>query len=405
MFVRIEPIQKLSGEIKLPLSKSICNRLQIINAISGFGAAIPMAESTDSTVLAAAFKDEGLVCNVGDAGTAFRFLTAYFAATPGTNKVLTGSPRLRERPIAELVNALQELGADISYADKQGYAPLIIKGKKLVGGTVTIDAGVSSQFTSALCMVAPTFDNGLELILNGNIVSTPYIDLTLGLMEECGVQSSFEGGAISIAKQAYTKVFTEVEADWSAASFYMSASLLCTTDITLLGLQEESLQGDQELTFILGLLGVHSSFSDLGFCITNSSSKAVSAFLLNMRDTPDAAIPLIVACAINQRGIKIMGLSTLIDKECNRIEALQMELNKIGLILKYENDILSFSGDLINPQHVEFDSHNDHRIAMALALVACAGYTVTISNAECVSKSYGNYWDDLSVLGAVITKS
>jgi 3-phosphoshikimate 1-carboxyvinyltransferase len=357
-----------------------------------------LAESTDSAVLEAALLSENLVCNIADAGTAFRFLTAYFAASPGINKLLTGTPRLRERPIVDLVDALQTLGADITYADKEGFAPLSIRGKQLLGGKISIQSNISSQFISALCMIAPYCTHGLEISLLGEIVSKPYIDLTLSLMRQSAVESSFKGNIITIEPQKYALVPTTVEADWSAASFYLSALILCEGKILLKGLQQNDAQGDKHYTEIAKLFGVKSTFNENGLLIEHSTCNDVKTRTIDMRDTPDAAVPLIVVCALKHQHMCLIGLSTLIDKECNRIAALQTELQKIGLILNYTNDELRFSGSLVARTSVTFHSHHDHRIAMALSLVACCGFNVSIEDAECVSKSYGAYFADLKSL-------
>jgi 3-phosphoshikimate 1-carboxyvinyltransferase len=395
MLAQIKAIHNLRGEVQLPLSKSVCNRLQIINALVGGVNVIQLAESTDSAVLEAALHSENLVCNVADAGTAFRFLTAYFAATPGINKVLTGTPRLRERPIADLVQALQNIGADITYADKEGFAPLSIRGKQLQGGKISIQSNISSQFISALCMIAPYCTNGLEITLLGEIVSKPYIDLTLSLMQQSAVASNFEDNTIKISSQKYMQVPTAIEADWSAASFYLSTLMLCEGKILLKGLGHNDAQGDKHYIEIAKQFGVTSTFINQGLLIEHISSKNVNTQTIDMRDRPDAAVPFIVACALKFQNICITGLSTLIDKECNRIEALQTELQKIGLVLSYTNDELRFGGSLLATAAVTFLSHHDHRIAMALSLVACLGFDVSIEDAECVAKSYASYFIDL----------
>ncbi|MFM2385546.1 MAG: hypothetical protein RL660_303 [Bacteroidota bacterium] len=403
MQVEIKARDTASSNIILPLSKSICNRLQIIKALSGSTHDVPLAQGSDAQVLHQALRTDTLVCNVNDAGTAFRFLTAYFASQPQIpSRVLTGSPRLRERPIAPLVDALIAIGADISYADKPNFAPLLIRGKKLRGGTVMVDASHSSQFISALCLIAPYCTEGITIKWQSKAVSDSYIHMTLRLMADNGIAYTFGNNTITIPYQAYTTQSFHVEADWSAATFFMCMLAMCNigTKFSFAGLSANTTQGDAALLNYLKDFGVSHEWVDANLVVTKMSTAESVQKQYDFEVMPDAAIPFIVLCALQNKQATISGLSTLQHKESARVDALAQELQKLGFELNYENDVLRFSVNNSSMlQSVEFSSHNDHRIAMALSLCAIEVDIVKIDDADCVAKSFPDYWQRLSEIG------
>jgi 3-phosphoshikimate 1-carboxyvinyltransferase len=385
--------------IELPSSKSLSNRALVVQALCAQPFDILNLSNADDTInLHQALNSKLMIRNVGDAGTALRFCTALFSVlNPESVYILTGSPRLRQRPIAPLVEALQQIGANIKYADKVGFAPLEITSTTITTHEIHVDASMSSQFISALCLIAPTLQNGLNIIPKGQIISEPYITMTLQLMKHFGIAYT-QNETIQISPQRYSPKNYTVEADWSAASFFYAALLLQENgQIQINGLQQNSLQGDSQITTLLLPFGITTTFHKTGVLINKSTPNITTDYKLDMSNYPDMAIPLIVACAIKFPFVTFTGLSTLLVKESNRIEALQTELIKFGLQLTYQVDVLSFTGTLQPIQTaIVIDTYNDHRIAMAMSLMAFAGYDLAINHHEVVDKSFPDYWNQLA---------
>jgi 3-phosphoshikimate 1-carboxyvinyltransferase len=393
------------ASVQLPTSKSITNRVLLIQALCQQHLQINnISNSDDSIAMQDMLASNTMIVNANEAGTALRLMTAFYCMhQQGTTKIITCAPRLRQRPIADLVQALQSIGADISYADKEGFAPLKIKSVNNLQNNITIDANISSQFISALCLIAPCLPNGLHIQLLPPITSLPYIHMTLGLMNHFEVASSFTDNQIHILPQQYIAKAYTVEADWSAATFIYSALMLLPNgSIFIADLQLQSIQGDAFMYQLAAQFGITSAQQVDGIRINKTSEPIVPAQIIDLNAHPDLAIPFIVVCALQYPQIQITGLQTLLVKESNRIEALQTELAKVGIKLNYTNNALSFSGNLQTTEPVIFDTYQDHRIAMALALVAIMHPNISINNTEVVSKSFPEYWHQLQVLGFVI---
>ena len=364
-------------EIDLPSSKSISNRLLIIKALCKEDFEIKNLSDSDDTIsLQKALVNNTETIDVGEAGTTFRFLTAYLAIREGSECILTGTDRMNERPIIELIGALQSLGAEIKYTEKEGVPPLKITGKDLKGGKINIDGSVSSQFISALLLIAPTLKNGLNLKIEGEIVSKPYIKMTLKLMQEFGGESSWNGNTIEVKPQNYIAKNFEVESDWSAATFWLEiAALSKSCNIKLNGLSEKSIQGDKKATAIFKKLGVSSVFENNTLILTKNKNINFPKHI-NLLAIPDLYQPLKCTLFAVNNNPEIRGIQTLKDKETNRIDAVEKELIKLT------------SSKII-------ETYKDHRMAMSFASLSLKFGKIQINNAEVVSKSYPNFWKDL----------
>lgn len=405
------PEELLDVEIKLPLSKSISNRALIINALTpGAAPLTKVAECDDTKAMQSALSSSEPIINIGAAGTAMRFLTAFYAVAEGKIITLNGSERMRKRPIAPLVDALRSLGADIDYAGNEGFPPLTIKGKKLSGGTVDIDSSVSSQYISALMMIAPTMENGLAITLSGSTISQPYIRLTADIMSRFGVEATIEGNTITIPAATYSAPSGfEIEADWSAASYWFEIQALTCGLTALDGLWEQSSQGDSAIAGLYSRLGVETSFETAPVRAQLEASPELSPrFTADMSDTPDVAQTVAVTCSMLGVPFSLSGLRSLRIKETDRIAALAAELLKVGVVLETEkttdgDEIISWDGGRRPVGEVpEFDTYDDHRMAMAFAPVAVYIPGIVINNAEVVSKSYPGFWDDLRAGGFTV---
>lgn len=410
MDYRIFPPEELPEAIVgLPLSKSISNRVLIINALAG-GAPMScsVARCDDTDVMVAALESDGEEISVGAAGTAMRFLTAYFAAQPGRTVSLDGSERMRRRPIAPLVDALRECGAEISYLGEEGFPPLKIVGKSLRGGEIALDGSVSSQFVSALLMVAPVMSEGLVLRLQGDVVSQPYIAMTLGIMAEWGVESVREGDVIRVPHGSYNPVPYHVEADWSAASYWYELQSFSFGTIGLRGLMKEgSLQGDSVLMKIYRNFGIVTEESEEfpGVLDLVADPDMTPRYEADFSAMPDLAQTVGVSCCMLGVPFHITGLKTLRIKETDRLEALRRELMKISFVVDTDDDSISWEGarcPVDGSSKIAIDTYDDHRMAMAFAPVAWYVPGLIIRNAEVVSKSYPDYWTHLRAAGFVI---
>jgi 3-phosphoshikimate 1-carboxyvinyltransferase len=379
------PTKVVECEINLPSSKSISNRLLIIQALCMENFKIENLSISDDTInLQKAISSKENTINIGDAGTSFRFLTSYLSIQKGQEFILTGSDRMKERPIKELVSVLRKMGAKIEYLKNEGFPPLKIIGTDLEGGKIEIDGGISSQFITSILLIAPTFQNGINLEIVGELVSNPYVEMTLKLMKEFGIESDWTNNIITINHQKYIPKDYTVEADWSAASFWFEiASLSKRCNIRLNGLQQNSIQGDKRSIEIFNNLGVDSIFENEKLILTKNQT--ISPFqTYNLIETPDLYQPL--RCTLFSKNIKadFSGIQTLKDKETDRIISVETELNKLNSIKI-------------------IDTHNDHRMAMSFAPLCLEFGKLQINDVEVVSKSYPDFWEDLKKAGFTIS--
>ena len=393
-----------SENIKINIcgSKSESNRLLILQAQFPNISIENLSDSDDTAVLQKGLKISKGTVDVHHAGTAMRFLTAYFAATEGTEVLLTGSQRMQQRPIGILVEALKSLGADIEYAQNEGFPPLRIIGKKLLKNEVRIKADVSSQYISALMLIAPALPKGLKISLQGKTTSVPYIEMTLQLLRNIGISGDFEKNVISIsAAETIHDNLMIVESDWSSASyFYSLVALSDDLQITLGSFFEESLQGDAALAQIYETLGVQTYFniSEKTISLSKKNSQLPDSLLLDLANTPDLAQTIAVSCFGLGIGCRLTGLHTLKIKETDRLSALKIELEKLGASVQIDESSLNLEKSFhLNPE-VSIETYQDHRMAMAFAPLALKT-ELTINNAEVVSKSYPNFWSDLKIAG------
>lgn len=400
----ITEAKALQVNVLLPASKSISNRLLLINALAGNALNLQnLSIANDTQLLIKIFGSHRSninqpiqEINCEDAGTVMRFLTAYFTTQQG-QWVLKGSGKMHHRPIAVLVDKLRELGADIRYLINDGFPPLLIKGKTLHGGNIAINASISSQYISALILIAPYLNGGLEIELEGKIASKPYIEMTAGLMQQCGVDAQFEGNKISIPQAKYTATTLVVESDWSAASYwYAFAALAKDSTITLAGLQQNSLQGDSMVANWMQGFGVNTSYTSAGVQLT-SSLPSITNFEQDFSNSPDLAPTFVCLCAAMGIPAKFYGLETLAIKESNRTEALATELRKIGVDFSQKGDYWQLTPnaqlkEIAAP--ITFATYHDHRMAMAFTMFAFVLPQITIENMEVVQKSYPSFWDD-----------
>lgn len=397
----------LKSCIKLPSSKSISNRVLIINALAkGEHTPQNLSDCDDSRVMLKALLENNDPIDIMAAGTAMRFLTAYLSITPG-EKTITGTERMQNRPIAILVDTLRSLGAKIEYVAKEGFPPLLIAGNELAGGSINIQGNVSSQYISALLLIAPMLKEGVRLTLEGEIISRPYINLTIRLMQEFGAHAEWtSANTLEIAAQPYRSVPFVVESDWSAASYwYQLAALSDEAEIELTGLFENSYQGDYRGAEIFERLGVSTRFTDRGVCLQKTPLQ-VERLVEDLVDIPDLAQTFVVTCALLNIPFHFTGLQTLKIKETDRISALITELGKLGYRIRQENDsALIWNGERTTPQALpEIHTYEDHRMAMAFAPAAIRFPEIRIVEPQVVSKSYPRFWEDLKQAGATITE-
>lgn len=404
-----KPSKELLGTIMLDGSKSISNRALIIRALCDDDFPIAhLSTSEDTQAMESLLGSGEEVYDVGPAGTTFRFLTAYLALQSGT-QILTGSERMKQRPIGPLVDALNQIGANITYEENEGYPPLRIAPPSLSDqNELTIPANISSQFISALIMIAPVLPHGLNITLQGKLVSRSYLQMTLDMMAYFGIEYTFEEDRISIASQKYLAKPYRVESDWSAASYhYANAALAEEVDLTLGGLFEESMQGDAVTAELFDRLGLQSEFSEDGVRITRKEKTAPSMLEHDFILCPDIAQTMAVVCgALGIAGI-FTGLETLSIKETDRIKALQTELAKVGVSFSRMPDRFSkksgkayyvVEGKADWELAPRFPTYHDHRMAMAFAPLSTLG-PILIEDPKVVGKSYPDFWKDLTTLG------
>ena len=409
LLLKSSSIQRPSS-IKITGSKSETNRLLLLQALYPNLVLDNTSNSDDSEVMLKALQNSQLLTpnsqliDVHHAGTAMRFLTAYFSIQEEKEVVLTGSSRMKERPIKILVDALNQLGAEISYEENEGFPPIRIKGKKLTQNKVSLPANVSSQYISALLLIAPKLENGLELTLEGEITSVPYIKMTLALLNEIGVKTSFVGNKISVKPQftIHNSQFT-IESDWSSASYWYSIVALSEigTQISLSSYKKNSLQGDSALANIYQDFGVETVFNeDNSITITKTKNHQLSIVNYQLNNCPDIAQTIAVTCFGLGIGCHLTGLHTLKIKETDRLEALKIELTKLGATISVTNESLTLVASNHINENIAIDTYQDHRMAMAFAPLALK-ISLTINQAEVVSKSYPDFWEDLKIIGIV----
>lgn len=407
MRYRLSAPSAIKATIQLPASKSISNRALIINALAESNCTPDnLSDCDDTRVMIKALTQNEETIDIMAAGTAMRFLTAYLSVTPG-ERIITGTTRMQQRPIQILVNALRELGAEISYTNNEGFPPLRIKGAELKGNEIALKGNVSSQYISALLMIAPALKNGLVLHLSGEIISRPYINLTLQLMQDFGAKAAWTSSdSISVAPQPYTSIPFTVESDWSAASYwYQITALSPKTEIELLGLFRNSYQGDSRGAEVFSRLGITTEFTTKGVKL-KKTGKAPERLEEDFIDIPDLAQTFVVTCALMNIPFRFTGLQSLKIKETDRIAALRNELKKLGYLIEEENDsVLMWNGERCEPEATPvIATYEDHRMAMAFAPAIICHPTMQIADPQVVTKSYPRYWEDLRQAGFQVTE-
>ena len=394
------PSQQLSGNCTITGSKSESNRLLILQALFPELELQNLSNSDDTQAMTRGLSSAEETIDIGHAGTTMRFLTSYFATTPGAKKILTGSKRMQERPIKILVDALRAIGADIEYVKNEGYPPLRISGKKITVDSVELAANVSSQYITSLMLIAPSLPKGLTIHLVGEITSIPYINMTCSLLQKVGVQAKFEGQTIQVFPQEKIAPKTvEVESDWSSASYHFSmAALADDAQASIKNYVSDSLQGDSVLVEIYTQMGVSSSFDGNTLHLKNDGV-VQSHITLDLVKAPDIAQTIAVTCFGLGISCDLTGLHTLKIKETDRLVALDTELSKLGADIRVTNESLHLAARK-NPinEGVAIDTYHDHRMAMAFAPLGIK-VPIYINDADVVSKSYPTFWNDLRSLG------
>lgn len=402
-----KPEKNIEGKVIIPSSKSISNRVQIINALSySFEPIKNLSTCDDSKVMQEVLFSNTNVFDVGHAGTSMRFLTAYLSKILG-EWTLTGSDRMKERPISVLVDALNSLGAQISYLEKEGYPPLKILGSNITGKEVELAGDTSSQYISALLLIAPTLESGLRIKLNGKIVSRSYIEMTLNIMKEFGIESEFKGNEIFVDKQAYKVMPYTVEGDWSGASYwYAFMALAPKGKLFLDGLKKNSFQGDSGLIEVFEKLGVKTNFSKRGMYI-EQNNEVCKKLIFDFIEMPDLAQTFAVVSALKNIPFHFKGLETLKIKETNRIAALIDELAKLGYVLHEPKEgELAWDGEMKEvTEEIIIKTYHDHRMAMSFAPIAMLRPEIKIDDPMVVNKSYPNFWEQLKEVGFHIEES
>lgn len=404
MNYRIIAPRRIEGEIDLPASKSISNRVLLLNALCATPGRLSNLAQCDDTdaVLSALAQPDASEVNIGAAGTAMRFLTAYFATREGREVVIDGTERMRQRPIRVLVDALRQLGADIEYVEAEGYPPLKITGTRLHGGALTVSGSVSSQYITAILLIAPVI-GGITLTIEGEVMSRPYIDMTLALMARYGVKAEWRENVIHVPAGEYTALDFTVEADWSAASYWWAMqAIVPQSRITLKGLEPQSLQGDSRIAELMLQMGVTGNWCGRYLDLrSNGGVGCCCSTFADLSGTPDIAQTLVVMLCLMGRPFRITGLRTLRIKETDRLEALRTELRKLGYVVKVEgDDAISWHFETTAAEaSPHISTYHDHRMAMAFAPAAIRFPGLIIDDAQVVSKSYPLFWEHLRQAG------
>lgn len=404
MNYRIIAPRRIEGVIDLPASKSISNRVLLLNALCATPGRLSNLAQCDDTdaVLSALAQPDASEVNIGAAGTAMRFLTAYFATREGREVVIDGTERMRQRPIGVLVDALRQLGADIEYVEAEGYPPLKITGTRLHGGALTVSGSVSSQYITAILLISPVI-GGIALTIEGEIMSRPYIDMTLALMARYGVKAEWRDNVIHVPAGEYTALDFTVEADWSAASYWWAMqAIVPQSRITLKGLDPQSLQGDSRIAELMSQMGVTGNWCGRYLDLrSNGGVGCCCSTFADLSGTPDIAQTLVVMLCLMGRPFRITGLRTLRIKETDRLEALRIELRKLGYVVKVEgDDAISWHFETTAAEaSPHISTYHDHRMAMAFAPAAIRFPGLIIDDAQVVSKSYPLFWEHLRQTG------
>lgn len=404
MNYRIIAPRRIEGEIDLPASKSISNRVLLLNALCATPGRLSNLAQCDDTdaVLSALAQPDASEVNIGAAGTAMRFLTAYFATREGREVVIDGTERMRQRPIGVLVDALRQLGADIEYVEAEGYPPLKITGTRLRGGALTVSGSVSSQYITAILLIAPVI-GGIALTIEGEIMSRPYIDMTLALMALYGVKAEWRENVIHVPAGEYTALDFTVEADWSAASYWWAMqAIVPQSRISLKGLEPQSLQGDSRIAELMSQMGVTGNWCGRYLDLrSNGGVGCCCSTFADLSGTPDIAQTLVVMLCLMGCPFRITGLRTLRIKETDRLEALRTELRKLGYVVKVEgDDAISWHFETTAAEaSPHICTYHDHRMAMAFAPAAIRFPGLIIDDAQVVSKSYPLFWEHLRQAG------
>jgi len=398
--------KKIKEEIIISGSKSESNRLLILQNLFPEISIKNLSDSDDSVHMQHALSTNKEIVDIGHAGTAMRFLTSYFAVKEGREVVLTGSERMQNRPIEILVNALKDLGAEISYEAKTGYPPIRVKGTKITKNKVQINGNVSSQYISSLLLIASKLENGLTIELLGDITSIPYINMTISLLHQLNIDATFSGNVIKVSpKTSIKKQTVVVESDWSSASYFYSiiASAELGSSIQLSAYKQESLQGDSCLVEIYQHFGVTTSFGDNFIILKKEKETLKDTLEIDLKNAPDIAQTIAVTCFSEGISCSLTGLHTLKIKETDRLEALKAELTKLGARISVTDKSLYLekSSEIIT--NIGVKTYNDHRMAMAFAPLALK-VPIKILNAEVVTKSFQNFWENMQQIGIKIDK-
>lgn len=394
--------KKINTSVKLPASKSLSNRALIIRELSKQLFEIEnLSQAADTLLLNKLLKSSNVVVDCEDAGTTLRFITAYYALQ-GEEKIITGSDRMKLRPVGELVHALRLLGANITFIEKEGFPPFKIGKGKLSGGKISIDSSISSQFISALLMIAPYLKGGLDLTLTGDLISLPYIEMTLSMMKYFGVEAIKSGNSISIEPQVYKTKRYYCEADWTAASYWFEiAALANEAEINFDNLEKNSWQGDAIIIKMMEQFGVNSKFNGKQFQLKKTKLTRPDFFTFNFKDCPDLAQTMAATCAGLNVPADLKGLQSLRIKETNRAEAMQRELYNLAVQTDFcdYSKLKIYNHRPINYLNRPLKTHNDHRMAMSLAPLALKLPFLEIENPDVVNKSYPGFWKDMIAAG------
>ena len=407
MYKISKEFQDIQGAVSISGSKSESNRLILLRAYTSYFKIFNLSNSDDTQLMLSAIESDKKEINIGHAGTAMRFLTSYYSSISENSKVLTGSNRMKQRPISILVDALKDLGCDIEYIDKSGFPPLKINGKNILTNSVTLPADVSSQYISSLMMLGVSLENGLKIKLSSEITSLPYILMTKKIIDRIGGITKIDDGEITI-EPFKEKIIPEqfVESDWSSASyFYSIAALSDSSRLTLSTFFKESLQGDSRLVDIYKIFGVETKFEENHIILMKNKIDLPKSINLNLKDSPDLAQTIIVTCLGLGVDCRLDGLHTLKIKETDRLIALKNEIEKFNVdkVEITENSITLENNSNLKHE-VVIDTYNDHRMAMSFAPLSLL-VPIKINNPEVVTKSYVNFWNDLESLGFNILKN
>ena len=407
MYKISKEFQDIQGAVSISGSKSESNRLILLRAYTSYFKIFNLSDSDDTKLMLSAIESDKKEINIGHAGTAMRFLTSYYSSISENSKILTGSNRMKQRPISILVDALKDLGCDIEYIEKSGFPPLKINGKNILTNSVTLPANVSSQYISSLMMLGVSLENGLKIKLSSEITSLPYILMTKKIIDRIGGITKIDDGEITI-EPFIEKVIPEqfVESDWSSASYFFSiAALSKSAKLTLSTFFKDSLQGDSKLVDIYKIFGIETKFEEDHIILRKNKIDLPKSINLNLKDSPDLAQTIIVTCLGLGVDCTLDGLHTLKIKETDRLIALKNEIEKFNVDkVEITEDSITLENNSNLKHEVVIDTYNDHRMAMSFAPLSLL-LPIKINNPEVVTKSYVNFWNDLESLGFNILKN